>query len=218
MNRVSPTEVWNRVSMNVYRFINRSIGVPPDLRDSKIAFFMEETTNSVFITIFSSFPPPNSITLLLPIICDLQLFNEQTVSILFFHGIILTQIYNKSNEIPTYSLPFRFSNPKDFSWERCESGVHPPFSLPVTAGGILSLLYRLLSSATCSNIYSAEGKLTRGMTWYHEETNPLSRERRKKAPRLLCIPIETWNKSELPLRTKETSWNNIWDARFFLRE
>lgn len=57
MNRVSRTEVWNRVSMNGYCFINRSIGVPLDLRDSKIAFFMEETTNSVFITIFPFFLP-----------------------------------------------------------------------------------------------------------------------------------------------------------------
>lgn len=117
MNRVSRTEVWNRVSMNVYRFINRSIGVPPDLRDSKIAFFMEETTNSVFITIFSSFPPPNSITLLLPIYAIFNFLTSRQSPFYFFsiHGIILTQIYNKSNEIPTYSLPFRFSNPKDFS-------------------------------------------------------------------------------------------------------
>ena len=40
MNRVSPTEVWNRVSMNVYRFINRSIGVPPDLREQPIPFLL----------------------------------------------------------------------------------------------------------------------------------------------------------------------------------
>lgn len=66
-----------------YCFINRSIGVPLDLRDSKIAFFMEETTNSVFITIFSFFFffslffPPKLNNAPVPHLRDLQLFNEQ---------------------------------------------------------------------------------------------------------------------------------------------
>lgn len=88
MNRVSRTEVWNRVSMNGYCFINRSIGVPLDLRDSKIAFFMEETTNFPFLLPFFLFFSPKLNNA--PHLCDLQLFNEQATKSrqppLFFHG------------------------------------------------------------------------------------------------------------------------------------
>lgn len=168
--------------MNGYSFINRSIWVPLDLRDSKIAFFMKETTNSVFITIFSLSLSlsPNSITLLSPIY-DPQLFNEQTVSI-FWHRS------NKSNEIPTAFPPF--SNPReDFR----ESGVKAVF-IPVTAGGIPPLLYGLLSSATCSNI-AGEGKLTGydASSWFFPRTKLIHYSRRGEKRRQDCRahPIET---------------------------